>query len=166
MKDELTVNSSRSVSAKSSRRTGQRGNALVEYAFTITITLTLIFAIIDFGRALYTYHFISNAAREGTRYASVRGWECGVAGTYPTDCPVTKNEIRTYVKNVPAGIDMATLTVTPNFRNPNNLAVCAIRDNYPGCAVEVSVQYPFKFLFPLMPLGFTMSSTSYMVISH
>jgi len=153
-------------SVRSTRRPGQRGNALIEYAFTILIILTILFGIIDFGRALYTYHFISNAAREATRYASVRGATCDNATITP--CPVTAREIENYVKNVPLGIDVTQLRPNPsaNYENPNGLAVCNVTQNYPGCAIQVQVNYTFKFLFPLMPSNFTMSSTSQMIISR
>ena len=44
----------------------QSGSVLVEYALTIVIFLTLMFGIVDFGRALFTYHYVSEAAREAT----------------------------------------------------------------------------------------------------
>ena len=62
----------------------ERGSALVEFAIASTVALTLIFGIVDFGRGLYTYHLVSNAARAGSRYAIVRGSACTVAG-----CPAT-----------------------------------------------------------------------------
>jgi Flp pilus assembly protein TadG len=152
-----------SSSPAGNRRANQRGTAMFEYAIVVLISLMMLFGIVDFGRALYAYHFISNAAREGTRFASVRGNTCTF---FASDCPATRGQIRAFVKNVPQGIDAAALTVTPNFTNPNGLPVCGSSQNYPGCGVQVRVDYNFRFIFPLMPVPIAMSSTSEMIISR
>src|SRR4029077_17627636 len=55
---------------------GEDGNNLIEYAFVFMFFMSMVLGIVDFSRALYTYHFLSNVAREATRYASVRGSTC------------------------------------------------------------------------------------------
>jgi Flp pilus assembly protein TadG len=144
-------------------RGGQRGSTLIEYTFVLLMSLTMLFGIIDFGRALYAYHYISNAAREGTRYASVRGATCDNATVTP--CPATTREIQNYATNAPLGIDTTRLTAVASFVS-NGVAVCSVTNNYPGCGVQVTVRYRFQFLFPLMPSNFRMSSTSQMIISR
>ena len=54
----------------------QRGSSLVEQSFVIVFLLTMMLGIIDCGRALYTYHFVSNVARAASRWASVRSSTC------------------------------------------------------------------------------------------
>ena len=56
-----------------SRLRGDRGGTLVETALSIAILLALVIGIMEVCLTIYSYHFISNAAREGTRYAIVRG---------------------------------------------------------------------------------------------
>jgi Flp pilus assembly protein TadG len=77
------------------RRTkGEEGSGLVEYALIFILFITMILGIMDFCRMLYAYHFVSNAAREATRWASVNGSTCngdaisGSAGscTAPVTC--------------------------------------------------------------------------------
>jgi Flp pilus assembly protein TadG len=143
-------------------RPGQRGSATFEYAIVIMMCLLIIFGIVDFGRALYAYHFISNAAREGTRYASVRGNTCNL----PSACPATPADITNFVKSVPQGINPASVTVTSTWTNPNTLAICGAQQNYPGCGIQVEVDYRFRFLFPLMPASFQMTSISEMIIAR
>jgi Flp pilus assembly protein TadG len=164
--DDLMQNvSASSIVTRTRRKSGERGSALFEYAIVVLISLTFMFGIVDFGRALYAYHFVSNAAREGTRFASVRGATC--PPTFTTACPADTTDVQNFVKNAPQGINVAAITVTPTWKNPNGLAVCGATGNkYPGCAVQVRVAYDFKFIFPLMPANFTMSSTSEMLISH
>jgi len=47
------------------------GVALVEFALVIPILLILLVGILDTGRAVNAYVTISNASREGARYASL-----------------------------------------------------------------------------------------------
>lgn len=66
-----------------------RGQSLLEFALAIPLLLFLLMAFIDLGRAVITYSQLSNAAREGTRYAIVHS-----VGT-PTD----QNEVIQFVKD-------------------------------------------------------------------
>ena len=152
-----------------SGRLRERGNSLVENALVLTVLLTMLFAIIDFGRALYTYHFVSNAAREASRWASVRGSTCD-----PTlsGCPATRGaggNVQALVANVSGmGLDPALVHTTTSFvAPPNTTPACAPPTNNPGCVVEVTVKYDYHFFFPFLPSSLvTMTSTSQMVITQ
>ena len=160
--------------APCARGSKERGGSLVEQAFAIVLLLTIIFAIIDFGRALYTYHFVSNVAREATRWASVRGTTCsGLAG----GCPANGSHVQTYVSAVSGmGLDSTKITTTSQWGPaPNNAPVCGgaasttptPTNSLPGCVVQVQVQYAYKFFFPFLPKStMNMSSASQMVISQ
>jgi Flp pilus assembly protein TadG len=152
----------------------QRGAALLEYAFVVVVFLTLIFGIGGFGHALYAYHFVSNAAREGSRWASVRGKTCTDDGTCAA--PATTADIQNYVKTIiPQGIDSTKVTITPSWpAQANSPQICSAAvgglgpfNNYPGCTVEVKVQYTFNMIFPLVSSGpLTFTSTSDVIIVH
>ena len=146
------------------------GNALTEFALVIPFLLTGIFGVIDFGRALYSYHFVSSAAREASRWASVRGFTCTA---YATDCPLRPNptpQIQNYVTGTaPLGIDKdpAKLQVDAQWAVPPGRGnSCDRFPSNPGCAVQVTVTYNFRFVLPFLPSGtIPMKSTSEMVIS-
>ena len=53
---------------KNSKR-GERGAALVEFAIAALVFLTAVFAVIEFGRLLWTHNALTDAARRGARYA-------------------------------------------------------------------------------------------------
>lgn len=140
-------------------KTGERGTTALEFTVVVALLFTLVFGIIDFGRALYTYHFVSYAAHEATRWASVRGANCtGLAD----GCPAQQSDITTYVQKLATGmggIDPNAITITPANPWPTG--------NSPGNPVKVTVTYNFKFLLPFMPANaINMSSTSQMVISQ
>ena len=149
-----------------------RGSALVEFAFLIPVIFALVFGIIDFGRAIYSYHFVSNAAREATRWASVRGSTCSPSA-YASECPAgaSASDIANYVVSIaPAGIDSSSsrLTVNPGWPSAStNPPVCATDSKHPGCIVQVQITYQFKFILPFLPsTGIPMTTTSQMVISQ
>lgn len=52
-------------------RTYGSGQALVEFALAITVFLALILGVVDFGRAVYEYNGVSQAAQAIARVASV-----------------------------------------------------------------------------------------------
>jgi Flp pilus assembly protein TadG len=53
-----------------SRRERERGANLVEFALVLPLLLLMLVGVADLGRAFTTYIAITNAAREGARYAS------------------------------------------------------------------------------------------------
>jgi Flp pilus assembly protein TadG len=148
-------------------RASERGSTTLESAVMISVLLVMLFGVIGFGNALYTYHFVSNTAREATRWASVRGSAC--TGGLSGGCPAAGSDVTAYVQSLSTGIglDPTKVTTTTTWvAPPGNLAICTSPPNSPGCVVQVQVQYSFQFLFPLLPSGFTMQSTSQMVISQ
>lgn len=148
-------------------RNGETGSSLVETALSIMLLLTVMFGVIEISLATYTYHFISEAAREGTRYAIVRGNTCS---GFSSACPASKDDIKTYVKGLGfPGIDPSKMTVTVSYAafpagtNCSPSATC----NNAGNIVTIQVQYAFPFSVPFVSAStFNMSSTSQMVIAN
>jgi Flp pilus assembly protein TadG len=50
-------------------KTAERGATLLEFAIGATVFLTGMFAVIEFGRALWTHNALADAARRAARYA-------------------------------------------------------------------------------------------------
>jgi Flp pilus assembly protein TadG len=156
-----------------SLRRGERGQTIVEMALCTISILMVVFAAMELCLAMYTYHFVSAAAREGTRYAMVRGSLCTTAG-----CPATPSSIQNYVRELGfPGINPSNMTVTatcgvnPTPPTAPTLAACVATGgtpNYvPGNLVQVLVSYQYPFVFPFVRrTTITMTSTSQMVISQ
>jgi hypothetical protein len=49
------------------------GQAMVEFALSITVFLYLVMGIVDLGRAFVTHNLIASAVREGARYGTIPG---------------------------------------------------------------------------------------------
>lgn len=152
-------------------RVSETGSAIVEFAVAVVLLLVMVFGVVDFGRALYTYHFLSNAAREATRWASVNGATCGSDGSCPGG-PASQSTLNTYIQNiVPPGVDPSKVTVAQACgvegwgKCSASPATCILDE--PGCDVQVQLSYNFNFLVPLVHNGsIAMSSSSEQIISH
>src|SRR5271157_1916127 len=87
------------------------GQALIEFAISVTVLLTLLFAVIDFGRAIYDVEVMKNLTGEGSSLAS-RGTSLSdtatavVGGATPLDLN-----------------DNGRVIVTSVFNNNNSLKV-------------------------------------------
>ena len=155
------------------------GSAIVEMAFSSIIVLAMLFGMFEAFFALYGYHYISYAAREGARYDAVRGADCSIDSSTMPDCPADQDNITAYIKglNYP-GINPNDITVTPSWHS-TNLAVPTYPPAYtscdqtptdcnlPGMRVRITVTYAFPVPIPfLSSLTYKMSSTSSMTITQ
>jgi Flp pilus assembly protein TadG len=52
-------------------RENERGATLVEFSIGITVFLTAMFGVLEFGRALWAHNALTDAARRGARYAAM-----------------------------------------------------------------------------------------------
>jgi Flp pilus assembly protein TadG len=156
----------------------QRGASMVEFAISASALMLIMFGILEFGRVMYTYHTVSNAARLASRWAMVRGANCSLLD----HCNATSADVQSFViANVPmvdsssttaAGCSQAGLCASATWSTSTDPSVdCTATDpsgnNVPGHLVCVTVTYPFNFAIPFVsntPL--TLSSTSKMVISN
>ena len=130
---------------------------------TLVVWLSLVFGMMLAGLELYSYHYISEAARLGTRFAMVRGSSCsGFSG----GCPAAVSDIQTYVTGLGyPGISATAMTVTPTWYPSASSTISCPTCNAPGNFVQVQVQYQFPFSVPLVRCT-KMSSTSRMVIAQ
>jgi Flp pilus assembly protein TadG len=161
------------------------GSALVEYAVVFLLFMTMIMGTIDFGRALYTYHYLSNVTRDAARWAAVNGSACGGDSScngagYMNNGPVSQSNVQTFITNqTPPGIDTTKLTTTVTWPvSTDSPANCSTTANAPGCTVKVQLSYAFSFVSPLVSkvvpaaacgsntANLCMTSVSEMIIAH
>ena len=110
--------------------------------------MQIVFGFMEAGRAMYFYNWVSYAAREGTRYACVRGQSSSHSATAA--------DVRTFVINQAVTYDSTNITISTTW----------VPDNKPGSLVKVKVDYAYHPLTGLFFPSFTMSSSSSMVISQ
>lgn len=142
----------------------EHGQTLLESALSLAVLLTMLFGCIAGGLMLYTYHYLSYAARIGNRYAIVRGSSCDASNGMP-DCPnVTSSQVQTYVRSLHyGGFDPNQLTITVTWPSSTGGTIA----NAPGDPVQVRASYPFPLSIPFVPSSVVnMHSTSQMTISQ
>jgi len=123
----------------------ERGSTLVEFAIGVTVFLTAMFAVVEFGRALYTHNALADAARRGARYATLHP---------STDMDQVKNVV---VYGDPAG---GSQPLVPNLSTSN---VSVVYSNFALNKGTVSVSvtnYQFQFVLPLLGSSITMPNYS------
>ncbi|MGH9927906.1 MAG: TadE/TadG family type IV pilus assembly protein [Pyrinomonadaceae bacterium] len=124
---------------------GERGSTLVEFAIGATLFLTVMFAVIEFGRALWVHNALSDAARRGARYAVVNT---------AADAAAVKNVV---VYGNPGG-GSAPLV--------DNLTTANVNVTYSGFGLSggtatVSISnYQFQFVVPIVSTSIQMPSYS------
>lgn len=146
----------------------ERGSSLPEAAIVMSVLLAMLFGIIDFGRATYTYAYVAQVARQGARWMIVRGSQCTVLD----HCNAQSSDVQTYIRSLGQGAtDSSKIGATAGF-NTSTCPAGSPVSNAPGCTVSVTVTYPFQFMLPYMPksqghlLTLNITSTSQMVISQ
>jgi Flp pilus assembly protein TadG len=152
---------------------GDGGGSLIEIAFVGGVVVTIFMAIMQMSLALFSYDYISNAARTASRYAMVRGSESCANTPNLSNCNATADEIQTYIQGLKyPGINSSNLTVTTTWLSassstPTTWTACATQCNEPGNEVKVVASYPFAVEIPFLSKStLTMTSTSQMIIAQ
>lgn len=84
-------------------RRADRGTSTIEFAMTAPLVLLLLLGTLDFGRALNAYVTVSNAAREGLRFAARN--------------PAASADVAGAVAARSVPLDTTKLTVTAEYSN-------------------------------------------------
>jgi Flp pilus assembly protein TadG len=122
-------------------KSNERGATLVEFAIAGAVFLTAMFAVIEFGRALWAHNALTDAARRGARYAVLHS---------TSDIQKVKNVV------VYGDENGGPQPMLPNLTTGN------VSVNYSDFAlnkgtVSVSVtNYQFQFFIPLVGTSITM----------
>jgi Flp pilus assembly protein TadG len=74
------------ISTKKKMRKHERGTTVAEFAMAASVFFMMIFAIIEFGRLLYTHNALTDAARRGARYAALHGNVQAAGAPDPLTC--------------------------------------------------------------------------------
>jgi len=117
--------------------TEQRGSMLIEFALSVWTLFLLTFLIFEFCMTIYTYSVLSNAAREGVRYAIVHGTDSATCSGPSSGCgDATGNNISTVVRGYATVSfhDLRGMTVTPTWPDGSST---------PSSRVKVTINYPY-----------------------
>jgi Flp pilus assembly protein TadG len=152
---------------------GEEGAAALEMAVAMIPLLMIVVGTMKVCLAVYSYHYVSEASREGVRYAIVRGYTASsnqtLCVTTETNCWASNDNISSYVKGLgyPA-LTPGNMTVTVSHAAfPTGVTCVEISCSSPGNMVTVSVNYAFPISIPFAgntPYK-TLSSTTWQMSS-
>lgn len=137
----------------------RRGQALVEFALLIPVFLLIVVSLFDFGRAVFSYNSVTNAAREGARLAIVNQATASI-------------EQRATSQTAIAETGSPNVTVAFYRNNPNadyttnaNCGVVAARPLALDCVAVVTYETTYRPITPIVsnlffPSGVTLRATS------
>lgn len=157
------------------RRKRQRGNAMVEFAFTGTIFLMVWIGTVQLAIGMWRYHTIQYAAKTAGSYTTLHGSNCSTGGN---SCSVAIKDIASVLKQNLIGIDPSAVTVTFNAMANDHVTVASTvtcqlsgggtpclsnttpwppsSNNSPGTDIEIKTEYQLKSTLATVWLpGFT-----------
>jgi hypothetical protein len=142
------------------------GGSMIELLLSSTVMLAVLLCILEVCLVLYAYCCTAMAAREGTRYAIVRGSACN---SFAAQCPAAKSDITNYIQGLqfPA-VNAAAFGVTTTYSAyPSGTCSPSASCNNPGNLVKIQVTYSYPLSLPMVSkITFSLSSTSQMIISQ
>lgn len=114
----------------------ERSQSVAEFSLVIPVLMLLALGIVDFAMGFKSYVELTNATREGARYAVVGN----PAGAYPTDC--TGSDRGNVVSRVCKSADLAVADM-------KNVSVTYPNGHASGNSVVVSADYRYNLITPL-----------------
>jgi Flp pilus assembly protein TadG len=124
--------------------TADRGAAAVEFAIVLTLLLTIVFGIIDFGRAYNAQMTLTQAAREGARLDAL----ASSTGMTPSDVELRAGNTATGLGSPPANAQYCAAGAQGPCVSHQ---VCPARAPA-GSDAKVTVTYKYTFVTPLLAL--------------
>lgn len=124
----------------------ERGSTLVEYAIGATVFILATFAVLEFGRAVWAHNALSDAARQGARYAVLHR---------------SNGEEDTHIKNlvVYGNINGSGKPILPGLTTDNVKIARSGDFSVNAGTITVSIdKYKFEFVLPMLPKSITMPS--------
>ena len=124
----------------------EKGSTLVEYAIGASVFLMAMFAVLEFGRALWAHNALTDAARQGARYAALN--------TPDKD---------TNIKNLVVYGDTAggTTPIVPGLSTTNVQITRSGDFSVNSGTVTVKITgYQFQFVLPFLPSSINMPEYS------
>ena len=81
----------------------RRGNTTLEFTLVGIPLLFVLISIFEISRAMWMYHTLAYAIKQGTRYAAVRGQNC-VPAVNGNSCTVTIGNLVTFIQTAGGGL--------------------------------------------------------------
>jgi hypothetical protein len=131
----------------------QRGSTMIEFTLVGIPMIFVLISTFEISRAMWNYHTLAYAVREGTRYAVVHGSDC-TADPMNT-CGLTVGQVAQHIQSAGIGLDGSQLSLT--FVSSGNSITCVLNQcvtdatvwpqaplNTPGSTLAINGKLPFE----------------------
>jgi Flp pilus assembly protein TadG len=141
-------------------RRSRRGSALIEFAITAFLLLTVFFAVLEFCRVVLVYTSVANAARVAARYAVTHGsGRTGTGADGPSgpgaDPPQVVAVASTWTKK--SMMKSSRVEITVSYPDASNVK---------GSRVSVKIVYPYDPFYSYLGLSMRLGSIAEGVITN
>ena len=104
------------------RKQRQCGSAMIEFTLVGIPMIFLLISIFETSRAMWNYHTLAFAIREGTRYAAVHGSGCSADPR--NSCQATVAQVAQRIQDAGIGLEATQLDLT--FTSSGNTIKCTL----------------------------------------
>jgi Flp pilus assembly protein TadG len=134
-----------------------QGQALVEFALVVPLIVLLLMGIFDFGRVIYAYNTVANAARQGARVAAVNQAnpappnDASCAEDQPVENAATPHmSIKGCAAQAGIALGIQPSSVTVTYAPPTGVSISCTPTLDVGCVASVTVTYSWRALTPVI----------------
>jgi Flp pilus assembly protein TadG len=130
------------------------GQSMVETALSLVLTFAVAFLAFEGSMIAYSYNVMSDAAREGVRYAIVHGSDSSSCSGPSAGCDAAAANVKAVVQSYAATClhDISGMTVTVNYPDATK--------SQPLSLVTVTVNYTYVPYFNFPSLASALQLTS------
>lgn len=116
---------------------GQKGAAMVEFAIASSVFFLLVFGAIAFGRGIFQYNIVANAAKAAVRWTVVRGSSSGQTAA-------TADDVHNFILTQMGGYsELDTVTWSPDTKLGSTVTV-VVRSSYTTPAFPLLRSYTMQ----------------------
>src|SRR5438552_12891687 len=108
------------------RRSGRRGNAMLELAFSVSVLVPAFVGTFQFGYTFHVYNNLNSAVRGGARYGSMQSYDSGTSTPSTAFSTAVKNMV-VYGNSAGTGSP-----VTPGLTTDNVQVVAVMKGAIPS----------------------------------
>ena len=128
---------------------------MLEFAFVVTMLMTLLLGIVTFARAYNIYQSITRAAREAARMAVLP--DCATCGNNYIDpsTGVTEANSAIFAGAVSPALQAANLNPAAVLNYSETVGWLDAGDTEQQCGVTISFDYPYELNLPFTTMNLT-----------
>lgn len=151
------------------RRARRTAAAMIEFAVGLSVLLLLVLGLIVVGLGIFRYNQVAHLAREGARFACVRGSQ--YASEENTKA-ATAEDVTAFIKDLAVGLDLDAMACTVTWDKSNAPTYADPNSTPPGRPVAnrviVTVNYKWspEWLTELLGAEIVLSSTADLPMEH